>query len=287
MKNIDIGKLLRIIDRRILILIIVGLVGIVGVQRFFVSATSNSLVAANAERAELSETTESLESRVEEILSDGTSSIDAMVTRISSMETTLPTEVDDLEFSAEIYRLADTGILVENIAIADTPEQKPGGLQYVLYQVSGKSPFGALSGFVNKLGVTGKYLATVSDISISQDTRSSTTANSDARALNAGDSNTKFIITLMVWFDSSNRLIIGAETDEEAADAAAGTAEGQAQDGANGTQQQTTPGNGNAGSSQTQAPANGAAQNNNTQNGNAGNSSGSNAPAGGNTATTN
>ena len=72
MNNIDIGKLLRIIDRRILIMIIVGIVGIVGVQRFFVASTSSSLVSATAERVELQNTTESLETRVDEILSDGT-----------------------------------------------------------------------------------------------------------------------------------------------------------------------------------------------------------------------
>lgn len=286
MKNVDIGKLLRIIDRRILILIIVGLVGIVGVQRFFVSATSSSLVAANAERTELSESTDSLETRVEEILSNGTSSIDAMVTRISSMESTLPTEVDDLEFSAEIYRIANDGILVENIAIADTPEQKPGGLQYVLYQVSGKSPFGVLTAFVNKLGVTGKYLATVSDISITPDTRSSTSANTEARPLNAGDSDTKFVITLMVWFDTSDKLIIGTETDEEAVDAEGGQAGEQTQGDTNGTPQQPAQEGGNTGgatgTNRTQTPGNGAANNGAT-----GNRTNPNAPAGGNTTPTN
>ena len=279
MNNIDIGKLLRIIDRRILIMIIVGIVGIVGVQRFFVASTSSSLVSATAERVELQNTTESLETRVDEILSDGTISIDAIVTRIGSMETTLPTEIDDLEFSAEIYRLAEQGVLIENIAIADTPEQKPGGVRYVLYQVSGKSPFGSLSQFVNRLGVTGTYVTTVTDISISQDTRSSSVANTETRPLASGDNNTKFIVTLMVWFDDTERLIIGVETDADTSDAAAGQAQGTGTD-----QQQGTPQGGNNGTSGTGNQGNSANGNGTANNGTANNGTANNGTANNGTA---
>lgn len=216
MKNIDLGKLLRIIDRRILILIIVGFVGIIGVQRFFVSSTSDALSTARIEQKELSETTESLEGRVEEILSDGTSSIDTMITRISSMETSIPSEVDDLEFSAEIYRLAGDRVLIENIAVADTPEQKAGDVRYVLYQVTGKTPFGILSGFVQQLGVTGKYIVTVREVKISQDSRSNTLApQQTSEALNTSNSNTNFDLTLMVWYDDTKRVVVG-ELSEDA-----------------------------------------------------------------------
>jgi len=283
MNNIDIGKLLRIIDRRILIMIIVGIVGIVGVQRFFVASTSSSLVSATAERVELQNTTESLETRVDEILSDGTISIDAIVTRIGSMETTLPTEIDDLEFSAEIYRLAEQGVLIENIAIADTPEQKPGGVRYVLYQVSGKSPFGSLSQFVSRLGVTGTYVTTVTDISISQDTRSSSVANTETRPLASGDNNTKFIVTLMVWFDDTERLIIGAETDADTSDAAAGQEAGQAQGTGTG-QQQGAPQGGNNGTSGTGNQGNSANGNATVNNGTANNGTANNGTANNGTA---
>jgi len=283
MNNIDIGKLLRIIDRRILIMIIIGIVGIVGVQRFFVASTSSSLVSASAERVELMETTESLETRVDEILSDGTISIDAIVTRIGSMETTLPTEIDDLEFSAEIYRLAEQGVLIDNIAVADTPEQKPGGVRYVLYQVSGKSPFGSLSEFVSSLGVTGSYVTTVTDITISQDTRSSSVGNTETRPLAAGDNNTKFIVTLMVWYDDTERLIIGAESDAEPSDAEATQVEGQNQNTGTGQQQGAQQG-GKNGTANNGTANNGTANNGTANNGTANNGTANNGTANNGTA---
>ena len=270
MKNIDLGKLLRIIDRRILIMIVVGIVAIIGVQRFFVSSTSTSLASATAERIELVETTESLETRVDEILSGGTISIDAIVTRIGSMETTLPTVIDDLEFSAEIYRIAEQNVVIENIAIADTPEQKPGGVRYILYQVSGKSPYGSLSSFVSNLGVTGAYVTTVSDVSISQDTKSSSTANTETKAITLGESNTKFILTLMVWYDDTERLIIGAEGDAGSSNPADGQGKNQDQGAVKTKEPETTQG-GNNNSSGTGTQGNSTTGNSTANNGTANN----------------
>lgn len=225
MKDFDIGKLLRIIDRRILILIVVGIVGIIGVQRFFVASTSQALEAAVAERDELATNTESLETRVEEILAKGTSSVDAMITRIRLMEEILPTEVDDLTFSAAMYNLADNAIDLQTVTAVDTPAQKPDGIRYILYTLTGDGKFSAVSEFIRRLGVTDEYIVTVQDGKISREMKSSTPGQKpDMRQLDTPDNEVKFSVTLMVWFDGGQRVVYEGEDDGAPAQAAGGAA---------------------------------------------------------------
>ncbi len=205
MKNdLNLSRLFRSVDRRIIILILVGVISTLLLQRLIINPTESRITAVTSESADLSESTIALEERVQEIISGGTASIDDVISRVILLETSIPSKVDDLVLTAELFQLGTVGITLDSISESKaSPPASKTGLSYMLYDVSGTGTLGSIKTFLEETALTGTHIITVDQLKVNLATKAkSNQVGMTANATPLVD----FEARLRVWYDSNERL---------------------------------------------------------------------------------
>jgi hypothetical protein len=234
--DLNIGRILRAVDRRIVALILIGLVATFALQTFMINPSEKRITVEAQGSAKLEEETIALEGRVQEILSNGTQSIDDVTARVSALERVIPTAIDDLALTAELFQLAAADITIETISESElTPPAPKTGLSYMLYEVTGSGSIGSLGQFLEVISLTGTHIITVDELKVSAAAQrngdSQRQQQNTAGGVNSSPS-VDFELRLRVWFDPTERLLNKPRTPATDDDATDNTESPAAGDGA-------------------------------------------------------
>lgn len=218
-QNIDLGRLFRALDRRVLVMILIGIVAIVGVRAFFVSPSQNNLVKAKLERTETLKATQDLEKRVDDILSSGTGNIEQIIAELTSWERSLNRSVDDLMFTEAMYTSAQGYVTLDSVTKTESAAEKKEGVQYVEYMITGTGSYDNISKWTERVRFFPGAVVTVKSVDLSVNAKLNpnavTPGNRDTVPLisvNEPGTRVDFSVTLLAWFDASQRVLA---TDED------------------------------------------------------------------------
>jgi hypothetical protein len=219
-QDLNLSRLLRAVDRRILVLIVVGLLGTFLLQNMLINPAEERIRTTSAESAQLQEETTALETRVQEILSGGTQTIDDVTSRVLLLERTVPVKVDDLVLTAELFQLAGDAVILDTVQESEeTPPAATTGLSYVVYDLTGSGSLGSLGQYLQEIALTGTHIITVDQLKV-------TVGNDRSNRNEQGPRNSvdttptiNFEARLRVWYDTKDRLL-----NKPAAAAPSGTA---------------------------------------------------------------
>lgn len=211
-KDLNLNRILRSVDRKILVLIIIGVVATFSLQNFLINPTEIRIKAATTESATLEKETQDLEARVQEILSAGTQSIDDVTARVMALEKAVPTVVDDLALTAELFQLAGTDVVIDTVQESEVvPPASKTGLSYVLYDLTGSGSLGGIGQYLQVIALTGNHIITVDQLDVTV-SKSRTNNRNPQGAVQAPDSVASapvvtFTARLRVWYDAKDRLL--------------------------------------------------------------------------------
>jgi hypothetical protein len=223
-EKINILRIIRLLDRKILLMILVGVLFTSGVQILFVAPSKSALNVAKLENETLIADTTDLEKRVDAVVSGGMDSIDGIANGIKGFEKALAESVDDLAFTESVYLLAGNSVALESVTKIETGNTGNEGVQYVEYSLRGSAPYGVLKSWLKEIVFSGNNIVTVKKIRVAPNSKSKQNSNDDLAAQTGlEDSATvTFDAIMLVWFDSTEPLLDKA-TDSEATDAAIDT----------------------------------------------------------------
>jgi Tfp pilus assembly protein PilO len=211
-QNIDLSRLLRAVDRRILILIIIGVLATFLLQNFVINPSDRDIASSSAEQVTLQEETASLEQRVQEIISGGTQSIEDISARVDALERVIPTSVDDLVLTAELFQLAGESVLIGSVLESEEQPTKPKtGLNFMRYEIKGSTSLGSLGQFLQVIALTGRHIITVEELTVTVGTQRNNATQPGQPAAAASGVTTSPVINfdakVRVWFDDTTRLL--------------------------------------------------------------------------------
>lgn len=157
-------KLLKYVDRRVLIMLLVTVVVFVGLNLTWVRAASTRLETNRRDQAVAETGLNELRSRLSDIRADGVTSSQALLSRLERLESLLPFSADDISISQIVIASAESaGVTLERFQPAvDQPEkQDSGNKDNSESDEKPKDPsvVGGLKSYRYDFKVTGSYLA--------------------------------------------------------------------------------------------------------------------------------
>ena len=146
-------NILKKLDKRALLGILVMAVVAMATQVLFVSTAKNELKQVRTSLETDQRNSKELKLRLEQIQRDGTQGIDVLVSRLSTMEKALPVAIDDITLSSHFSQLAtNAGVTLEQF---DKSTADKAGTQDILsaqsYNFTVSGDVASVLGFINQV----------------------------------------------------------------------------------------------------------------------------------------
>lgn len=220
MKRIDLNALLKIIDIKNILAIILLIILYFSTNILYLSKSSEKNNVASEELIKIQEETKEQKKLVDEITANGNDSIQTLLGKLAAYETVLPKEkMDTLELELLLRKIAGAELEISSITrnsdLSITTDKT--NAKYEIFTVSGVASLGILEQFLNVISFTsnsdGTVIMSVETLSANI-VRPKNSSSSDLYDLQSSP-NIDFEVNLRVWYNSEKGIL--TEAAEKAA----------------------------------------------------------------------
>lgn len=220
MKRIDLNALLKIIDIKNILAIILLIILYFSTNILYLSKNSEKNNVASEELIKIQEETKEQKKLVDEITANGNDSIQTLLGKLAAYETVLPKEkMDTLELELLLRKIAGAELEISSITrnsdLSITTDKT--NAKYEIFTVNGVASLGILEQFLNVISFTsnsdGTVMMSVETLSANI-VRPKNSSSSDLYDLQSSP-NIDFEVNLRVWYNSEKGIL--TEAAEKAA----------------------------------------------------------------------
>jgi len=220
MKRIDLNAILKIIDIKNILAILLIIMLYFSANILYLSKNSDKNKLASEEILKLQEETKSQKQLVDEITANGNDSIQTLLGKLAAYETVLPKEkMDTLELELLLRKIAgaelEIGSITRNSDLSSTSDNTKA--KFEIFTVTGVASLGILEQFLNVISFTsnsdGTVIMSVETLSANI-IRPKNSSSSDLYDLQSSP-NIDFEVNLRVWYNSEKGIL--TEAAEKAA----------------------------------------------------------------------
>jgi len=220
MKRIDLNAILKIIDIKNILAILLIIMLYFSANILYLSKNSDKNKLASEEILKLQEETKNQKQLVDEITANGNDSIQTLLGKLVAYETVLPKEkMDTLELELLLRKIAgaelEIGSITRNSDLSSTSDNTKA--KFEIFTVTGVASLGILEQFLNVISFTsnsdGTVIMSVESLSANI-IRPKNSSSSDLYDLQSSP-NIDFEVNLRVWYNSEKGIL--TEAAEKAA----------------------------------------------------------------------
>lgn len=220
MKRIDLNAILKIIDIKNILAILLIIILYFSVNILYLSKNSDKNKLASEEIIKLQEETKNQKKLVDEITANGNDSIQTLLGKLAAYETVLPKEkMDTLELELLLRKIAGAELEISSITrnsdLSNTSDNTKA--KFEIFTVTGVASLGILEQFLNVISFTsnsdGTVIMSVETLSANI-IRPKNSSSSDLYDLQSSP-NIDFEVNLRVWYNSEKGIL--TEAAEKAA----------------------------------------------------------------------
>lgn len=220
MKRIDLNAILKIIDIKNILAILLIIMLYFSANILYLSKNSDKNKLASEEILKLQEETKNQKQLVDEITANGNDSIQTLLGKLAAYETVLPKEkMDTLELELLLRKIAgaelEIGSITRNSDLYSTSDNTKA--KFEIFTVTGVASLGILEQFLNVISFTsnsdGTVIMSVESLSANI-IRPKNSSSSDLYDLQSSP-NIDFEVNLRVWYNSEKGIL--TEAAEKAA----------------------------------------------------------------------
>lgn len=162
-------RYLRLVDRKVLLLMLSALVGLVCIDRIWVSGVNDRLAAQAQAREEADRALKDLMLSITELYSDGVRDAASLKDRVARMETVLPKGDDSLTTTRLVIAIAQSsGVTLDKIKASDnsTKWDTVGVLKGYRFEITVSGPYAAIRSFLNSMTSSDGFIATYDSLQV-------------------------------------------------------------------------------------------------------------------------